>query len=264
MWYPGHMAKASRTIEEIKKHIDLVVELLDARAPMATHAYSHQPIKAKKNVIVMGKSDLADDTVTNRWKKFFEKAGEVVFVINKNTTTDEIVEFVADHVQKNGMIMVVGVPNVGKSTLINKLKGSRSARVGAMPGITRGLQWFSIADRFRVLDTPGLLLPKLWSKELAAKLLLVGSLTVDMVPPQVMQKAFEIYARLVNIQENDLQKFLEGYALERKMLIKGGLPDTERALVNFFNSVAQGKFGKFSFEVPEEVEDHQSDRLSAT
>ncbi|MGJ8455046.1 GTPase [Pseudothermotoga sp. U03pept] len=264
MWYPGHMAKASRTIEEIKKHIDLVVELLDARAPMATHAYTHQPIKAKKNVIVMGKSDLAAGEVTSRWKDFFERLGQHVFVLDKSTTTDEIVEFVGEHVQKNGLIMVVGVPNVGKSTLINKLKGSRSARVGAMPGITKGLQWFSVTDRFRVLDTPGLLLPKLWSKELAAKLLLVGSLTVDMVPPQIVQKAFEIYAHLVKIQESDLQRFLEGYALERKMLAKGGLPDTERALVNFFNSIAQGKFGRLSFEVPEEVEEHQSDSLSTT
>lgn len=264
MWYPGHMAKASRIIENLGKYIDLVVELLDARAPVATRAYSRNPIKAKKSVIVLTKSDLALDGEVVRWKEFFEKSDEPVFVFNKNTNREKVVEFIAKHVQRNGFVIVVGVPNVGKSTFINKLKGTRSAQVGAMPGITKGLQWFSVSDKFRVLDTPGLLLPNLWSVDLAAKLLLVGSLTVDMVPPKVLQRAFEIYAKAVGVTDMDLENYLEKYALEKKMIVKGGQPDKKRALVNFFNSIAQGKIGKFTFEYPQEAKNYQSDRLSTT
>lgn len=264
MWYPGHMAKASRMIERLRKNVDLVVELLDARAPAATRSYSRNPIKAKKNIIIMTKSDLALDDGTACWKEFFERLNERVFVFNKDTPKENIVEFISRFVQKNGFVIVVGVPNVGKSTFINKLKGTRSAQVGAMPGMTKGLQWFSVADKFKVLDTPGLLLPNLWSTDLAAKLLLVGSLTVDMVPPKVLQKAFEIYSKAIKIEAMDLEDYLEKYALEKKMIIKGGQPDKKRAMVNLFNSIAQGKLGKFTFEYPQEVDNHQSDYLSTT
>jgi len=264
VWYPGHMAKASRIIEQIRKNIDLVVELLDARAPLATRAYSRKPIRAKKNVIVLGKSDLAPNTEVIRWKEFFESSNEQVFVFDKDIPRDAIVEFIAKQVQKNGFIVVVGVPNVGKSTFINKLKGSRSAQVGAIPGITRGLQWFSVAEKFRVLDTPGLLLPNLWSTDLVAKLLLVGSLTVDMVPEKVLQRAFEIYAKIAEIDDTDLESYVEKFAREKGMIIKGGQPDKKRALVSFFNSISQGKFGKLTFETPQEANDYQSDRLSST
>lgn len=264
MWYPGHMAKASRIIERIKKDVDLVVELLDARAPAATRSYSRNPIRAKKNVIVLTKSDLALERGLIQWKEFFEKSNEHVFIFNKGCSRDAVVEFITAHVQKNGFVIIVGVPNVGKSTFINKLKGSRSAQVGAVPGITKGLQWFSVKDKFRVLDTPGLLLPDLWSTDLVAKLLLVGSLSVDMVPPKVLQRAFEIYSMAANIQNTDLESYLGEYALEKKMIIKGGQPDKKRAMVNLFNSIAQGKLGKFCFEYPQEADEDQGDRLSTT
>lgn len=264
MWYPGHMAKASKLIERLRKNIDLVVELLDARAPAATRSYSRNPIKAKKSVIVMTKSDLALDDGVILWKEYFEKSNEQVFLFNKYTQREKVIEFITKFVQQNGFVIVVGVPNVGKSTFINKLKGTKSAQVGAVPGITKGIQWFSVAEKFKVLDTPGLLLPDLWSTDLSAKLLLVGSLTVDMVPPKVIERAFEIYSKAMKIENANLEEYLEKYALEKKMIIKGGQPDKKRAMVNLFNSIAQGKMGKFTFEFPQEVDEYQSDCLSTT
>lgn len=264
MWYPGHMAKASKQLSKLVKLVDVVIELLDARAPLACRSYSRSPFKAKKNIIFLGKSDLADPKVTELWKEHFQNQGENVFIFDKDTDRKKVIDFLSKRVDRGSLLVIVGVPNVGKSTLINKLKGRRSAQVGAVPGVTRSLQWFSVEGLFRVLDTPGLLFPELWSVELGAKLLLIGSLSVDMVNEEVMQRAYQIYARLAHIEESDLGVFLEKYALEKKMLLKGGTPDLDRARVNFFNWIAQGKFGRMSFETPQEVNEDKGDSVSPT
>ncbi|AEH51358.1 GTPase [Pseudothermotoga thermarum] len=261
MWYPGHMAKAARMLEKIKKHIDLFVELLDARAPIATRSYDRNIIKGKRNVILLTKSDLADPVLTQKWKKFFESKGENVFVVDKNSSRQSLINFISKFAPKNSLIAIVGCPNVGKSTVINKLKGTRSAKVGAVPGITRGLQWFSVEDLFRVLDTPGLLLPKISEIETAAKLLLVGSLPLELTPPEVLQKAYEIYAKLTKKDSVSFDEFIEAYALEKKMLAKGGVLDKERAIVSFFNNISQGKIGRITFEIPQEAIEDKSDSL---
>lgn len=263
MWYPGHMAKASKQLSKIVKLVDVVIELLDARAPVATRSYSRAPFKAMKNLIFLGKSDLADPKTTELWRQHFQNQKEAVFVFDKDTDRKKVIDFLAKHVDRGSLLVVVGVPNVGKSTLINKLKGKRSAQVGAVPGITRSLQWFSVEGLFRVLDTPGLLLPELWSVELGAKLLLIGSLTAEMVDEKVLQRAFQIYSSVAGIEDHDLNSFLEKYALEKGMLLKGGAPDLVRAKVNFFNSIAQAKFGKISFETPQEVDQDKGDSLSS-
>lgn len=264
MWYPGHMAKASKQLSKMIGLIDVVIELLDARAPMATRSYSREPFRAKKNLIFLGKSDLADLKVTELWKNYFRSKNEEVFIFEKDIDRKKLIDFLAKKIDRGSLVAVVGVPNVGKSTLINKLKGKRSAQVGAVPGITRSLQWFSVEGLFRVLDTPGLLLPELWSVELGAKLLLIGSLSIDMVDEKVLQHAFQLYAKVSNLEEQDLNAFLEKYALEKKMLSKGGTADLDRARVSFFNSIAQGKLGKLSFETPQEVVRDKSDSLSPT
>ncbi len=264
MWYPGHMAKATRMLESIKKHIDLFVELLDARAPLATRSYERSILRGKRNVIILGKGDLAQPSVTEKWKRFFESRGETVFVFHKDSPRQVLVGFLSKLVPKNSLIVVVGCPNVGKSTLINRLKGTRSANVGAVPGITKGLQWFSVQDQFKVLDTPGLLLPKISDHETAAKLLLVGSLPFELAPAEVARKAFEIYAKLTDKDSVSLDEFIENYALEKKMLLKGGIVDKERATVNFFNAVAQGKIGRMTFEQPPEAIENKGDSLSST
>ncbi|ABV32850.1 MULTISPECIES: GTPase [Pseudothermotoga] len=264
MWYPGHMAKASKTIHRIIKDIDLVVELLDSRAPLATQAYDRKFLMGKKKVMILGKSDIADPKQTMKWKIFFESKNEKVLIFNKNTTKNYLIDFIANHADKNSLIMIVGAPNVGKSTLLNKLKGTRSAKVGAAPGITRGLQWFSAGGSLRILDTPGLLLPKLWSSDLAAKLLLTGCLIPENVPPKVLERAFEIYARRAKLEENSLQDFLERHAQKMGMILKGGIPDRERALVDFFIKLSQGKLGRFTFETVEEASAYQGNSLSST
>lgn len=263
MWYPGHMAKASKQLSKLIKLVDVVIELLDARAPLASRSYSKAPFRAKKRLIFLGKSDIADAKTTELWERHFQASNEEVFVFDKDTDRRKVINFLAKHTDRGSLLIVVGVPNVGKSTLINKLKGKRSAQVGATPGITRSLQWFSVEGLFRVLDTPGLLLPELWSVELGAKLLLIGSLSVEMVDEKVMQRAYQIYARIANLEERDLNAFLEKYALEKRMLSKGGVPDLDRARVNFFNWIAQGKFGRISFETPQEVDQDKGDSVSS-
>ncbi len=264
MWYPGHMAKASKQLSKIVKLVDVVIELLDARAPVATRSYSREPFRAKKNLIFLGKADLADPKTTELWKDHFRSNEEKVFVFEKDIDRKKLIDFLAKNIDRGSLVVVVGVPNVGKSTLINKLKGKRSAQVGAVPGITRSLQWFSVEDLFRVLDTPGLLLPELWNVELGAKLLLTGSLSVEMVDEKIQQRAFQLYAEVAGIEERDLNVFLEKYALQKKMLSKGGTADLDRAKVSFFNGLAQGKLGRISFENPQEVKRDKGDSLSAT
>ena len=250
MWYPGHISKARKAVERMLKMVNVVVEVRDARAPMATSAYGVD-LSRKKRIVLLNKEDLADDDVARKWIDFFRKNGESVLSTSKFEDRKAFMKKLGMYLSSGDRVMILGVPNTGKSTIINKIKGRRVSAVGGVPGITKGVQWIAFGRDKKLLDTPGILYKKLFSKELSAKLLLVGSLPVERVDFKVMEIAFDIFKNRTN-EQRSFMEFLEFYGRKRGILIKGGEIDHDKAAYMLFTEIANGKFGKISFEIPEE------------
>ncbi|PLV56880.1 ribosome biogenesis GTPase YlqF [Thermotoga sp. SG1] len=249
-WYPGHIEKAKRQIKDLLKLVNTVVEVRDARAPFATSAYG-MDFSRKNTIIVLNKVDMADEKITKEWVDFFRKKGKKVIITYRDEPRQVFLRKL--RLDRLARVLVVGVPNTGKSTIINKLKGKRASSVGAQPGITKGIQWFSLENGVKVLDTPGILYKNIFSKDLAAKLLLVGSLPLDRIDDhEVFEKAFDIFKRYQKVEE-DFTTFFENFAKRRGLLKKGGVPDLDRAIRVFFTELSQGKLGRISFERPDEI-----------
>ena len=190
-WFPGHMAKARRMMEESLRQMDVVVEIVDARAPMATRNPDFDQLFArKKRVMILNKADLAKEEETQAWKRYFQSVGYLTlpFCAKERRAVKQAVSLVESAageivekqkkrgIRKTVRAMVVGIPNVGKSTFINALRGTVSAKTGDQPGVTRGKQWIIVHDYLEFLDTPGLLWPKLEDQELARHLAYIGSI----------------------------------------------------------------------------------------
>ncbi len=261
MWSPGHIAKAKKKIAEFVKVVNYVLEVRDARAPFATGAYEREKLfRGKRSVIVLNKSDIADESTTKSWEEFYRNRGESVLVTKKGDRSRKLLRALFGE-GKNVKALIVGLPNVGKSSFINRMRGRRSLRVGGVPGITRGVQWIQVNDRVKILDTPGILYSELFSKELAAKLLLVGSITIEKVDDwEIREIAFEIlrkrYPSVVRNIAGDVssfEEFIESFGRRRGMVQKGGSVDREKAAHKFFHDMYIGRFGKMSFESPEDV-----------
>jgi len=249
-WYPGHIEKAKRQIRDLLKLVNTVVEVRDARAPFATSAYGVD-FSRQETIILLNKVDIADEETTKKWVEFFKKQGKRVITTHKDEPRKVLLKKLS--FDRLARVLIVGVPNTGKSTIINKLKGKRASSVGAQPGVTKGIQWFSLENGVKILDTPGILYKNIFSEDLAAKLLLVGSLPVERIEDQrIFERAFEIFAQNVRIASS-FSEFFEDFARKRGLLKKGGVPDIERALMLFFTEVAQGKAGCVSFERPEDI-----------
>ncbi|ACM23985.1 MULTISPECIES: ribosome biogenesis GTPase YlqF [Thermotoga] len=249
-WYPGHIEKTKRQIRDLLKLVNTVLEVRDARAPFATSAYG-MDFSSKNTIIVLNKVDIADEKTTKEWVEYFREQGKRVITTFKDEPRKTFLKKLS--FDRLARVLVVGVPNTGKSTIINKLKGKRASSVGAQPGITRGIQWFSLENGVKILDTPGILYKNIFSKDLAAKLLLVGSLPVEKIDDhEVFEKAFEIFKRHQEIEE-DFTTFFENFAKRRGLLKKGGVPDLDRAIRVFFTELSQGKLGRVSFERPDEI-----------
>ncbi|MGQ9856965.1 MAG: YlqF/YawG family GTPase [Fervidobacterium sp.] len=248
IWYPGHVQKAKRQLKENLKKVDIVVVVLDARAPVATTSFELKMFKDKKVVILLNKSDLADEKLSREWQKEISKYFPTILV-NKNTDRRAIIKLIKNVPTKspNPRIVVVGVPNVGKSTIINKIIGQHKAKTGAQPGVTRGVQWIMV-DGFTVLDSPGILFSEVFSKDIAAKLLLIGSVPVENVPDEIYERAFLIFSEIAGITE-DLETHLRNFGQQRGLLKKGGEVDIERAKNLFFKELSEGKFGRFTYDV---------------
>jgi len=245
-WYPGHVQKAKRQLKENLKKIDIVVIVLDARAPVATTSFEIKLFKDKAKIFLLNKSDLSDEQLNQLWVKEISKEFPTLLV-NKATQRKEIMSTIKKATtRENPHIAVVGVPNVGKSTIINKILGRHKAKTGAEPGITRGVQWVNI-DGVTVLDSPGILYSEIFSKEIAAKLLLIGSLPVENVPDDIYEVAFDIYKRVSNL-DNDLYTTLEEFGKKRGLLKKGGIVDLVRARFLFFKDLSEGKIGRFTYD----------------
>jgi len=185
MWYPGHIQKAKNSIKKNLKLVNAIIEIIDARAPYSTRAYEYQSLFAdKKKIILFNKHDICDDKKTQKWVEIYKSKGyEVIKISMKKVNVKQFIEknvsplIPEKFFEKRAMI--IGVPNTGKSTFINSLKGKKSALTGNTPGITRGVQWINVDKKLKVMDTPGILFPELYNKNIIYKLILIGSLKAE-------------------------------------------------------------------------------------
>ena len=276
-WYPGHMTKTRRMLQENLKMIDVVVEILDARAPLASRNPDFDDLFAgKARVVLLNKSDLADSNATKRWITHFNRGGieaagisatggsakKVTVALIEKAAKPRVDAMKLKGINKVVRCMIVGIPNVGKSTLINRIAGQSRAEVGDKPGVTRGKQWVKITPYLELMDTPGMLWPKLEDQELAKHLAYLGSikdevmdseeLALDMLallqsisPAQVAER----YSKLT--AETPKQDLLKAVCLSRGFLLRGGELDTERASHVVLDEFRAGKVARVTLELPE-------------
>lgn len=270
-WFPGHMTKTRRLIEADLKMVDAVVEITDARIPESSrNPILDELVKDKPRIMIMNKCDYADDAATSRWKQFYEKQGIMVIIcdcrsgkgINRFLPAVKVLlKDLMERRKKRGMIgkalrlMVVGIPNVGKSSFINRMAKTKKTKVGDRPGVTRGKQWVSIDKDVELLDMPGILWPKFDDQIAAQKLAFTGAIKDDVMDVEALARALgelllQDYPELIKNRykiagEGDV---LTEIAKARGMLISGGEPDTERAAATLLDEYRGGKIGKITIE----------------
>lgn len=275
-WYPGHMTKAKRQMQEDIKLIDLVIELVDARLPLSSRNPEIDNLaKNKSRIVLLNKYDLADDLITDEWSKYFNEKGILTVKINSktgagikqiNATVNEACKEKIERDRKKGILnrpvraMVVGIPNVGKSTFINAYAGKACAKTGNMPGVTKGKQWIRLNKNLELLDTPGILWPKFEDEKVGLNLAYVGSINDEIINMSELAvnlirfmctdypgKLSERYSVDESKKEYDI---LTDIAVNRNALKKGGEADTDKAVKLLFDDFRSGKFGKITLERP--------------
>lgn len=277
-WYPGHMTKAKRMMQEDIKFNDIVIELIDARIPMSSRNPDIDDLaKNKYRLILLNKSDLADERVTVKWVEFFEKQGIKVIKLDSRqrigmkSVNNAILEVCKEKIErdrKRGIInrpvraMIVGIPNVGKSTFINSFAGKACAKTGNKPGVTKGKQWIRLNKTVELLDTPGILWPKFDNEKIANDLAFIGSINDQILNLTVLSLKFiesvkndyaGIFTSRYDIEEKDDGVTMLGdIAIARGCLKKGGEPDYDKAAALIFDDFRSGKLGKISIEKPED------------
>ena len=281
-WFPGHMTKTFRVMEKEIKNIDVVIILLDARIPYSSqNPEVEKLIKNKPRVYILNKRDLADENITNQWIKHFKSNGMGAIAINSKTGKNSKVIVDKVHAELSELLerrekrgieklkikaMMVGIPNVGKSTFINSLAGTRRAKAQDRPGVTRGKQWVTVGD-LDLLDMPGVLWPKFENQNVAANLAFIGSIKDDVLDIEELAVALiselkEIYPELLKdrykLTDEDLQgesyEILGTIARKRGMLLPGGVENTERASIMLCDEFRGSKMGRISLERPSENE----------
>lgn len=281
-WFPGHMTKTFRVMEKEIKNIDVVIILLDARIPYSSqNPEVEKLIKDKPRVYILNKRDLADENITNQWIKYFKSNGMGAIAINSKTGKNSKVIVDKVHAELSELLerrekrgieklkikaMMVGIPNVGKSTFINSLAGTRRAKAQDKPGVTRGKQWVTVGD-LDLLDMPGVLWPKFENQNVAANLAFIGSIKDDVLDIEELAVALiselkEIYPELLKdrykLTDEDLQgesyEILGTIARKRGMLLPGGVENTERASIMLCDEFRGSKMGRISLERPSENE----------
>lgn len=278
-WFPGHMTKAQRMIEENLKLVDAVCEILDARIPNASRNPDIDRLAAgKPRLIILNRIDLADPNITAQWRRYFEgqgikiletdaKSGKGVNQFNHavREVLKEKIEAYAAKGQANRplKIMILGIPNVGKSTFINKVAKRKAAIAGDKPGVTRGKQWISIDQGLDLLDTPGILWPKFDSQEVGEMLAITNAIKADVLDKETLAANFmlrlcRLYPEAVKARykfEPDLEmngfELLEEAAKRRGFLVSRGEYDIERMANTLLGEYHDGKLGRISLEKPE-------------
>ncbi|WP_173471785.1 ribosome biogenesis GTPase YlqF [Eubacterium ruminantium] len=275
-WFPGHMTKAVREMEQNIKLIDIVIEILDARIPFS----SRNPIidklaKDKYRLLVFNKTDLADPALTKKWEEYYKEKGWVSVSMDSRKTKDarnitpivmEICKEKLERDRRKGLLkrpiksMIVGIPNVGKSTFINSYAGRASAKTGNKPGVTKGVQWIRLGNNLDLLDTPGVLWPKFDDKITGINLALIGSINDNIL------SKYDLALHLIDFLENNycgiiskrynIEEVKEGHEVlssiadTRKCILKGGEPDVEKAATILIDDLRNGSLGKISLEEP--------------
>lgn len=275
-WYPGHMTKAKRAMQEDIKLVDLVIELVDARAPLSSRNPDIDELgKNKSRIILLNKSDMADMRINDMWEDYFKSKGFFVLKINArngnglkqvNGLVNEACASKIERDRKRGIknrpvrAMVVGIPNVGKSTFINSFAGKACTKTGNKPGVTRGNQWIRLNKNVELLDTPGILWPKFEDQRIGLNLALIGSIkddilnTVELAAELIKFLSAEYPDSLADrygfIAGDDSVYNLEQVARARNCLLKGNELDLEKASVLLLDDFRSGRLGKMTLERP--------------
>ena len=278
-WYPGHMTKTRRQIEADLKQVDAVCEIVDARIPMSSRNPDIDAIcGSKPRIIVLNRMDLADPNATKKWSAYFKSKGMAVIATDCKSRKG-IAEFTpaarsacAEKLErdaKRGMnrplrVMVVGIPNVGKSTLINQISGRKGAKAENRPGVTRGKQWVTVDSGLQLLDTPGILWPKFEDPEVGMMLAYTGAvkegvIDVEELACRLMELLLKFYPQtLLERYKVEAPEGTPGWELvemagrKRGYLVSGGEVNTERMSKVLLDEFRGGKLGKFTLEMPEE------------
>ena len=277
-WFPGHMTRTRRQIAKSLPLVDAAAELLDARIPMSSrNPEMKQLIRNKPRLIILNKADMADPALTARWTQYYKNEGCAVITCDSKSgrgikgfapalrelLKEQLAKYEAKGMKSRPVrVMILGIPNVGKSSLINKLCGKNRAKAEDRAGVTRTQQWIKTADGVELLDTPGVLWPKLDDQEAAVRLALTGAIRDDILDREALA------ARLLTLLHGDYPAALaerykiaadaegDGFSLlalmakNRGMLLPGGVPNTERAAITLLDEFRGTKLGRISLEKP--------------
>ena len=253
-WYPGHMAAAMRRIDDYLKLIDIVIEVVDARVPLSGANPLLAMLTGKRpRLLVLNREDLADPKETARWISYFEKNRRKAVAVNGREQTsvgkaNYYLGQLAANTRGTQRVMVVGLPNSGKSSVINGLLRRSAARTEDRAGVTRALQWFRVGPNLELMDTPGILVPKIASPEAQWKLALVGAVPRDRYDPEDISIRFH---RWLSESTKGRTKVpdLEAFARARGFMRKGGEVDYHNAAQSYIKDFNDGKFGRISLEL---------------
>jgi len=277
-WYPGHMTKAKRMMQENIRIIDLIIEIVDARLPLSSrNPQIDELVGNKPRLMLLNKADIADPDANKEWENYFAKKGITAYAVssttgkNFNFIFDKCKELLSDKIQREKekgivnrpvKIMICGVPNVGKSSFINKLSGRKSTITGDRPGVTKGKQWIRLKNNFELLDTPGILWPKFDDEKVGLKLAYTGAIKDDIIDTEELSCHLLEYLR-DNYPKSLVERYkmtdfsdMKGYELleylgkKRGFIVSGGEINTERAAGILLDEFRGAKLGNITLEKP--------------
>lgn len=282
-WFPGHMTRARRQIQDKLKLIDVVIELVDARLPLSSrNPMIDDILQGKPRLIVLNKADLADPVVTKQWIDFFKKEGHLAVpadassghgikeipMLAKELLKEKIERQLAKGINPRAVrALIVGIPNVGKSTLINRLAGKSIAATGDRPGVTKGQQWIKVGTEMELLDTPGILWPKFDDQNVGYRLAVTGAIREEILNIEdvaffgikylskyywdTFKERFDLQEQPANFENPDeIVAIMEAVGRKRGCIVSGGRVDLEKASGILLRELRAGKLGRYSMEAP--------------